>query len=361
MAGGIHNGTTLRGAFEPLPLMPRTELEPGTEFAGYRIEEVIGRGGMGIVYRAEHLHLGRTVALKLMPPAHARSDEFRQRFVSEARLAASINHPNVITVFDAGDAEDRLYIAMEHVDGTDLRALLEERGAPLDGSETGGIITAVAKALDAAHAGGLVHRDVKPANVLLAHGHTWLTDFGLTTRAARTSGITNNGMVVGTPDYVAPEQIKNEKVDGRADVYALGCVAFQCLTGQLPFEADSDIDVLRMHVEAQPPAPTAYDHGLPAAVDAVIARALAKDPRDRWPTASAFAAALRVALGFNRRREDFTEAGPANVLVTVDDPATYAILRVALARGDIEVVSATGQGSVPQLALVGDDPVPASA
>jgi len=358
MAGGIHNGTTLKGRFKPLPRMPRTELEPGTELAGYRIEEVIGRGGMGIVYRAEHLHLGRTVALKLMPPAHARSDDFRQRFVSEARLAASINHPNVITVFDAGEADGRLYIAMEYVDGTDLRALLEERGAALEPSETAGIATALAKALDAAHAGGLVHRDVKPANVLLGHGHTWLTDFGLTTRASG-GGITNNGTVVGTPDYVAPEQVKGEKVDGRADVYALGCVVFQCLTGELPFQAESAIDVLRMHVEDPPPPPSTFDRGLPAAVDTVLTRALAKDRRDRWPTATAFAAALSAALGFNRRR---TDADPApRVLVTVDDPATYAILRVALARGDIEVVSATGQGSAPRLALVGDDPITLAA
>ena len=356
MAGGTHNGTTLKGAFEPLPLLPKAELEPGTEIAGYRIEEAIGRGGMGIVYRAVHLHLGRTVALKLMPPAHAESDDFRRRFVSEARLAASINHPNVITVFDAGEADGRLYIAMEHVDGTDLRALLDDRGAPLEPSETVGITTALAKALDAAHAGGLVHRDVKPANVLLAHGHTWLTDFGLTTRAAGGAGLTNAGMVVGTPDYVAPEQVQGKKVDGRADVYALGCVVYQCLTGELPFEADSDIDVLRMHVEEPPPAPTTRRRDLPAAVDAVLERALAKDPRDRWPTATAFAAALRAALGFNRRRGDQDQAAP-RVLVTVDDPATYAILRVALARGDIEVVSATGEGSRPQLALVGDDPV----
>ena len=356
MAGGINKGTTLKGAFKPLPLLPPSELAPGTEIAGYRIEEVIGKGGMGIVYRAEHLHLGRTVALKLMPPAHDRSDEFRQRFVSEARLAASINHPNVITVFDAGEADGRLYIAMEHVDGTDLRALLVERGTALDASETAGITTALAKALDAAHAGGLVHRDVKPANVLLAHGHTWLTDFGLTTRTSGGKGLTNAGMVVGTPDYVAPEQINGDKVDGRADVYALGCVVFQCLTGELPFQADSDIDVLRMHVEEPPPPPSTFDKGLPEEVDAVLARALAKDPRDRWPTATAFAAALRAALGFNRRREDADQAAP-RVLVTVDDPATSALLRVALARGDIEVVSATGEGSAPQIALVGDDPV----
>ena len=353
--------TTLTGAFKPLPMLPRAELAPGTEIAGYRIEEVIGRGGMGIVYRAEHLHLGRMVALKLMPPAHANADEYRRRFVREARLAASINHPNVITVFDAGEADGRLYIAMEHVDGTDLRALLEERGAALERSETAGIVTALAKALDAAHAGGLVHRDVKPANVLLAHGHTWLTDFGLTTHTAAGQALTNAGMVVGTPDYVAPEQIKGEKVDGRADVYALGCLVFQCLTGELPFEADSDIDVLRMHVEEPPPPPSTFDPALPAAVDTVMARALAKDPRDRWPTASSFAAALRAALGFNRRRgEDVDQAAP-RVLVTVDDPATYAVLRVALARGDIEVVSTTGEGSAPQLALVGDDPVVTAA
>ena len=349
--------TTLTGNFKPLPRIPRTELEAGTEIGGYRIEGVIGRGGMGIVYRAEHLHLGRTVALKLMPPANAHSDEFRQRFVSEARAAASINHPNVITVFDAGEAEGRLYIAMEFVDGTDLRALLVDREAPLELPETAAIITATAKALDAAHANGLVHRDVKPANVLLAHGHCWLTDFGLTTRAARGQGLTNAGMVVGTPDYVSPEQINNQKVDGRADVYALGCVAYQCLTGVLPFDGPSDIDILRAHVEDPAPPPSVHNPALPEGVDAVIERALAKDPQDRWPTATMFAAALRAALGLTgRRAEDADQAAP-RVLVTAQDPATYAILRVALSRGDIEVVSATGEGLAPQLALVGDDPL----
>jgi serine/threonine-protein kinase len=242
------------------------------------------------------------------------------------------------------------------VDGTDLRRLLDKRDAGLAFPEIAGIATAVARALDAAHGAGLVHRDVKPANILLAHGHCWLTDFGLTTRVAQDRAITNAGAVVGTPDYVAPEQIKGAKLDGRADVYALGCVVYQALTGVVPFDAGSDLDVLRAHVEQAPVPPSVHRRDLPPGADEVMARALAKSPRDRWPTASAFAAALCAALGLNRRSTDLIDAPAPRVLVTVDDPAVHAILRVALARGDIEVVSATGQGEAPLLALVGDDP-----
>jgi serine/threonine-protein kinase len=274
----------------------------GTELAGYRIESLLGRGGMSVVYLATDLSLERKVALKLMAPELAEQTGFRERFIRESRLAASIDHPNVIPVYEAGEADGVLFIAMRYVPGTDLRTVIEAEGA-LDPGRAVPILTQVAAALDAAHVEGLVHRDVKPANVLLttrrdpdAAEHVYLSDFGVTKRRLSAGGLTATGQLVGTVDYVAPEQIEGQEVDGRADVYSLGCMAFECLTGRRPFEADTEVAVLWAHVQKPPPSAAEVRPELPPAVDGVLAGAMAKSPTDRPKTAGAFAAGLGAAL-----------------------------------------------------------------
>jgi serine/threonine protein kinase len=207
----------------------------GTRLAGYQIQALLGRGGMGVVYLAEQTGPHRRVALKLLVDPATASQGFRTRFLRESELAAAIDHPNVLPVYDAGDTDGVLWIAMRHVDGIDLAALLERQG-PLASEQALGIVGQVAGALDAAHARGLVHRDVKPGNVLLAVQddavtHAYLADFGLTKRIGGARGLTLSGQVLGTIDYIAPEQVQGGPVDGRADQYALGCVLFECLTG----------------------------------------------------------------------------------------------------------------------------------
>jgi WD40 repeat protein len=261
----------------------------GTELAGYRIESLLGFGGMSFVYLAEDLRLERRVALKLLAPSLAEDESFRERFLRESQLAASIDHPNIVPIYEAGTSEDLLFIAMRYVDGRDLRERLQ-RGR-LGPGDAIGIVAQVASALDAAHARGLVHRDVKPSNVLLDPGarpdgsdHVYLSDFGLTRRVSEEAGFDDDGHFMGTIDYVAPEQIAGEEVDGRADVYSLGCVLYECLVGQQPFRRDSDLAVVFAHLETEPPAPSAHRPELPSALDAVIARALAKEPAQRYPS-----------------------------------------------------------------------------
>ena len=222
-------------------LAPRAvDLQPGTPLAGYRVEDVAGRGGMGVVYRATHLHLQRTDALKVLSRELVGTPGFRERFMREARTAASISHPGMVTVYDAGDAEGELYIAMQYVDGTDLGALLREEGA-LEPRRVVSMLRQIAGALDEAHAGGFVHRDVKPANVLIDGELCYLTDFGLTKQVSSETKLTARGQFVGTVHYMAPEQVEGLGVDTRADVYGLACVAFHALTGSPPFERDSDV------------------------------------------------------------------------------------------------------------------------
>jgi YVTN family beta-propeller protein len=273
----------------------------GTRLAGYRIQALLGRGGMGVVYLAEQLGPHRQVALKLLLDPVAASEAFRERFLRESELAAAIDHPNVLPVYDAGDTDGVLWIAMRHVDGIDLAALLASQG-PLAPEQALAIVGQVAGALDAAHARGLVHRDVKPANVLLAveQGgavtHAYLADFGLTKRVGGPRGLTVSGQVLGTIDYVAPEQIEGGAVDGRADQYALGCVLFECLTGVVPFRRDSELAVLWAHVHDPPPRVGEYRPDLPAGLEEVVARALAKAPGDRYPSCGALVAAAQAAV-----------------------------------------------------------------
>jgi serine/threonine protein kinase/DNA-binding SARP family transcriptional activator len=269
----------------------RVDLQPGTVVAGYRIERTLGRGGMSVVYLAEHDWLQRKVALKVLAPQLAEDERFRERFVRESRLAASLDHPNVIPIFEAGASGADLFIAMRYVEGTDLRTLLHEGGA-LEPARAVDIVRQVAAALDAAHEQGLVHRDVKPGNVLLARQrgseageHVYLSDFGLTKRSASDSGITGTGQFVGTLDYAAPEQFKGDTPDVRTDVYSLGCVLFECLTGHPPFRSENDAGLMYAHLQEPPPAVTAEKPEMPKQIDAVVTRAMAKAPEDRQASA----------------------------------------------------------------------------
>ena len=272
----------------------------GSEFLGYRIEELIGRGGMGVVYRSYDLRLKRTVALKLMAPDLARDPGFRERFLRETELAASLEHPNVVPIHDAGDVDGRLYLAMRHVEGGDLRAVLRADEAPTPARALE-LVGQVASALDAAHARGLVHRDVKPSNVLLdGRGHVYLADFGLTRRLADGGQEAVEGRSLGTPAYLAPEQIEGGTIDARTDVYALGCLLHECLTGSPPFARGSRLAVAWAHLEEEPPSASAARPELPGAIDAVIARAMAKDPAERYATCAELVAAGEAALGLGR-------------------------------------------------------------
>ena len=219
-----------------------TETRVGSELAGYRLETLVGRGGMGVVYRAYDLALERPVALKILAPELAEDERFRERFLRESRLAASIDHPNIVPVYDAGEVAGELYIAMRYVDGAELKQLLAE--GPLPKEQAVAIAGQIAAALDAAHARGLVHRDVKPSNVLVtADGHVYLADFGLTRRLSDQAGGFEAGLSLGTPAYVAPEQIEGKEVDGRADQYSLACLLHECLTGVPPFARSTEAAV----------------------------------------------------------------------------------------------------------------------
>ena len=268
------------------------DLAPGSVFAGHRIEGVAGRGGMGVVYEAVHLTLGRRVALKLIAPEIADSSEFRERFRRESQIAASLDHPNVIPIYDAGAEGGLVYVTMRFVDGTDLRAL-----APVDPRRAAGVLAQAADALDAAHAGGLVHRDVKPGNVLVedrgGHDHVFLTDFGLAKEVSADAGLAPTGNWLGTVDFAAPEQIRGHPVDALADVYALGGVLFWALTGRVPYPRDDDMAKMRAHLNDAPPSAPA----VPPELDAVVRRAMAKDPGERFRSAGEFGKAALTTVG----------------------------------------------------------------
>jgi serine/threonine-protein kinase len=285
-------------------------LRTGSPLAGYRLEGQVGAGGMAVVFRARDEQLDRLVALKILAPGLASDEEFRLRFIAESRAVAAVDDPYIIPVYEAGEADGVLFIAMRFVQGGDLHQVLEREGALAPG-RAAGFISPVASALDAAHRAGLVHRDVKPGNILIDPGedrpdHVYLSDFGVA-KAVASAGLTGPGFFVGTPDYAAPEQIQGRAVDGRADQYALACVAFQLLTGVLPFRVDQGLPVLLAHVSSPPPSLTEQRPGLPGAVDGVMARAMAKDPDDRYASCAGFADALREALGLT----PFDPAGPA--------------------------------------------------
>jgi hypothetical protein len=264
----------------------------GSVVAGHRIVRLVGRGGMGVVYEAVEEALGRTVALKLVAPERADEPGFRERFIAESRLAASIDHPNVLPVFKAGEEDGLLYLAMRFVDGADLRAL-----APLEPARAARVVAQIGAALDAAHARRLVHRDVKPANVLVARDdHAYLTDFGLVKALDETAVQTRTGNLVGTLDYVAPERIRGEGDGPAADLYSLGCVLFYTLTGEVPFGLQGTERKLWAHLSEPPPK-------VHSAFDAVIARAMAKDPGERYESGAALGAAALAAAGGDQRSD----------------------------------------------------------
>ena len=277
------------------------ELEPGSRIAGYVIEEQIGAGGMAVVFRARDEMLGRLAAVKVIAPPMAGDPEFRARFLRESRSVAAINSQHIIPVYGAGEAEGTLYIATRFAAGGDLAALARRAGGFLAPERAATLVAQVASALDAAHAAGLVHRDVKPQNILIDSTpelpeHAFLSDFGLTKGTGSSTGLTAAGQFVGTPEYCAPEQIRAGSVDGRADQYALGCVAFALLTGQAPFHRGEAVATLYAQVNDPVPSLCAIRPDLPPEIDRVIARALAKSPADRYARCGEFAAALQAAL-----------------------------------------------------------------
>jgi tRNA A-37 threonylcarbamoyl transferase component Bud32 len=278
-------------------MMADTSADPflGRVVAGYRIEARIGRGGMGVVYRAEHLNLHRRAAIKLIAPELSDAGGFRERFNHEARIAAALRHPNIVTVYDAGEVDGLLYLAMQYIDGSDLAAVL--RRGRLRPYRAIDVCRQVASALDAAHTLGLIHRDVKPANVLIEGRNAFLTDFGLTKQLDAEHGrLTRAGDVVGTIHYVAPEQIEGGRVGPRTDVYSLGCLLYHCLSGEVPFARDSDVAVIYAHLSDPPPRITAARPELPGALDAVIGRALEKAPERRFQTCSDLVSAARAVI-----------------------------------------------------------------
>ena len=281
-----------------LPTVPGG-LAAGSQVAGYTIEEQIGRGGMAVVYRASDRRLNRPVALKILAPELASDEGYRQRFLREMRAAAAVDHPNIVPVFDAGEADGALFIAMRYVDGQDVRTLLEAEHR-LPAPRAVRLITQAASALDEAHSRGLVHRDVKPGNMLIGSAqpdHLYLSDFGLSKQRVSSAPLTLTGQFLGTLDYMAPEQIEGRPLDGRADLYALACTAFEMLAGQPPFKRDAGLAVMWAQVSAPVPSLRALRPDLPPAVDQVMAKALAKSPDARYPSCTAFARALSAACG----------------------------------------------------------------
>jgi serine/threonine protein kinase len=276
-----------------------TELSDGDEFAGYRIERRLGRGGMGILYLAVEPGLERRVALKLIAPEAAADEVFARRFREESKIAASIEHPNVVPIYAAGEEDGIPYIAMRYVAGSDLGRRISREGR-LDPEQAVALIAQIGNGLDAIHAAGLIHRDVKPANVLLSGEegaeHAYITDFGVARNVSTQSGLTQTGRFVGTLDYVAPEQISGEPIDARVDVYALGCLLFKLLTGEVPYPREGEAARLYAHLNDPPPAPSLYVPALPMALDDVVIRAMSKLPGDRFPSAGDLGRAAQAAL-----------------------------------------------------------------
>jgi serine/threonine protein kinase len=310
--------------------VPLAGLPPGAIFAGYRIEERVGRGGMGVIYRATESRPERTVALKVVAPELAADADFRARFLRESQIAASIEHPHVVPVSRVGEEDGVLFIAMRFIGGRDLAALIAAEGR-LEPSRVARIVDQIADALDTAHEQGLVHRDVKPANVLVERRrrgeHVYLTDFGLTKSLATNGRLTGTGMTVGTTDYMAPEQFEGGRLDARADVYSLGCVLFEALTTRVPYERSGQAARMYAHLTAPPPTVSDLVPGVSPTFDTVVARALAKSPDDRYPSAGDLAsAALAAAEGRSVRRAERSvasgEAAPTRAKSTKAEPPT---------------------------------------
>jgi hypothetical protein len=345
-------------------------VSPGDKIAGYRLEEQIGQGGMAVVYRAHDERLDRRVALKLLAPGLAADTAFRTRFIRESRAAAAVDHPNIIPVYDAGDAGGFLFIAMRYVSGGDVRALLAD-GQVVSPSRVWNIVNQVAAALDAAHEHDLIHRDVKPANMLLdASGgrstggkrnqlgdqteHVYLSDFGIS-KQTLASHLTSTGQFVGTLDYIAPEQIEAQSIDGRADQYSLACATYELLTGEPPFRRDLGLALINAHLSAQPPSVAAKRAGLPPAIDQVLAKAMAKSPDQRYGTCIEFVTDLGKAVG--------AVPGTASVAPTTtqptpgdsgEQPKASPAAKLA-SEGVIAAGALADQAAKPLVAAVGSD------
>jgi hypothetical protein len=342
----------------------------GSRIAGYRLEKQIGQGGMAVVFRARDERLQRQVALKILSPTLAADEAFRRRFDRESRSAAAVDDPHIIPVFEAGDADGVLFIAMRYVPGGDVGTLIRRVG-PLPIARALAIVSAVASALDAAHAAGLVHRDVKPANMLVdtrpgRPDHVYLSDFGLTKGALSSASQTETGPFMGTPPFCAPEQIQGGQVDARTDEYALACAAFMLLSGEPPFPRDNRNAVLYAQLSATPPQLTSRRPGLPPAVDDVLQRALAKAPEDRYASCGEFADALRMAFGLQRYDSDVAIALHQRSLVDqqhrlglehADTLATRAALAAArrAAEGSDDAIAQYRQTLVDQQDALGPD------
>ena len=278
----------------------------GTVLGGYEITSLLGRGGMGVVYLARDPKFGRSVALKVLAPEFSGDENFRSRFVRESQMAAATDHPNIIPVYDTGEAEGVLFLAMRYVEGTDLREVIKDQGR-LELGRAVSIVSQIGSALDAAHARGLIHRDVKPANVLLTTlgdggeslDHVYLTDFGLTKRSDSRSRLTETGGFMGTIDYMSPEQIEGKEVDERTDLYALGCLFYECLTGAVPYERDSDVAVMYAHMMDERPLVSTLRPEVPAELDDIVARSMSRDRNDRFPTAATMLGEVRRAFGMS--------------------------------------------------------------
>ena len=342
----------------------------GARIAGYQIKELIGRGGMAVVYRAADVRLDRQVALKVLAPELTRDAAFRQRFIRESRSGAAVDHPNIIPVFEAGESDGVLFIAMRYVAGRDVRALIDREGN-LRPSRVVNIVTQVASALDAAHARGLVHRDVKPANMLLgtvgtgsAPDHVYLSDFGLSKLSVSAASLTGTGQFLGTIDYMSPEQVEGRPIDGRTDLYALACAAFEMLTGRPPFQRDQDLAVMWAQVSAPPPSVCQLRPDLPPGVDQVFARALAKSPDNRQASCLEFAAQLRAACTARPATElargpvasagPVTSAGPAVPAGPVTPPVNPVPPGEATITESVRGVSGPGAGGPPPRVTAAD-------
>ena len=317
---------------------PFGESAIGSQIAGYRLEGQIGRGGMAVVYRAYDPRLDRYVALKILAPGLALDDAFRQRFIRESRAAAAVDHPNIIPVFDGGEANGVLFIAMRFVHGGDVRTLLDTEG-PLPPARAVDITSQVASALDAAHGRGLVHRDVKPANMLLdataggGRDHVYLSDFGLSKQSLSQTGLTAQGQLLGTLDYVAPEQVEGRAVDGRADQYALACAAFELLSGTTPFKRDGGLAVVWAKLSEDPPPLSPRRADLPAAIDDVMHQGMARVPADRFATCGEFAMALRKVLGLDSGPKPAPPAPPPPTEIAMPAAGAAALAGAAAEAG----------------------------
>jgi len=311
----------------------------GSEVAGYRIVSVLGQGGMGTVYLAEQTSPRRNVVVKLLRPDLSRDEAFRQRFVHESEAAASTEHPNIVPIYSAGEADGVLYIAMRYVEGDDLRHLISNRG-PLPPDRAIEIVSQIASALDVAHARGLVHRDVKPGNILLDEGgNAYLSDFGLIKRSTVDTGLTETGQFMGSIEYCAPEQIRGDEVDGRADVYSLACVLFESIAGRPPFQRDTEVATLYAHLEQDPPRLASDGSGPVRELDPVVAKAMAKRPSDRYASAGEFARAARHVAGVTSgERQAAAPRSPRGRILLVAGALAAALaaagLALALSSGD---------------------------